>query len=115
MLKNLDLLQGETWRRVLRPLNPDRSPYDLTGATFAMMARVALTDVSPVLSLSTATGEITVDVAAGTVTIEISETVTATLPYRVQTSLLYDLEMTQNGDVVRLMQGNFVVKPEVTR
>jgi hypothetical protein len=70
---------------------------------------------SVVLSLSStgANPAITMDEPSGQITIVISDTVTATLS---DGPKVYDLEVVMaNQDVVRLLEGQFVVSPEVTR
>lgn len=80
-----------------------------------MQVRNTHETTSPLLSLLStgANPAITIDAALGKITIVISATATAALN---DGPKVYDLEMIMaNQDVVRLMQGQFIVEPEVTR
>lgn len=80
-----------------------------------MQVRNTHETTTPVLSLSStgANPAITLNNALGQITVVISATTTATL---VEGPKVYDLEVVMaNQDVVRLLQGQFIVSPEVTR
>lgn len=80
-----------------------------------MQVRNTHETTTPVLSLLStgANPAITLNNALGEITVVISATTTATLT---DGPKVYDLEMIMaNQDVVRLLQGQFIVSPEVTR
>lgn len=80
-----------------------------------MQVRNTHETTTPVLSLLStgANPAITLNNALGQITVVISATTTATLT---DGPKVYDLEMIMaNQDVVRLLQGQFIVSPEVTR
>jgi hypothetical protein len=66
-----------------------------------------------VLELTTANSKITLGGAAGTITLNLTATETAAIT---QQSLAYDLELVSaGGEVTRLVEGQIVLTPEVTR
>lgn len=80
-----------------------------------MQVRNTHETTTPVLSLLStgANPAITLDAATGKITVVIPASTTATL---VEGPKVYDLEVVMaNQDVVRLLQGQFTVSPEVTR
>lgn len=89
------------------------SPANITGYSAALQLRSLPSDTSTALSLSTATGGITITGAQGKVSVHATA---------VQTGLIddgvyyYDCEITSPANIVtRLVQGQVVVTPEVTR
>jgi hypothetical protein len=80
-----------------------------------MQVRNTHDTTTTVLSLLStgASPAITIDAPNGRITIVVSATTTATLN---DGPKVYDLEVIMaNQEVVRLMQGQFIVSPEVTR
>jgi hypothetical protein len=68
---------------------------------------------SPVLTLTTENGKISLGGTAGTITLNLTATETAAIT---QSSLAYDLELVSAGGVVtRLVEGQINLTPEVTR
>ena len=89
------------------------APVNLTGYSAAMMVRNSYNDASPILSLTSAGGQITLGGAAGTIAISASNTLTAALP---ASNGFYDLELTSaGGTITRLMQGKVTITPQVTK
>jgi hypothetical protein len=85
---------------------------NLTGYTARLQARVDVQDTATVLSLTTGAG-ITLGGAAGTISIDQTATQTTALPMG---EYVYDLELVSGGGTVtRLVQGELVISPEVTR
>src|SRR3990172_3895211 len=110
----LRIEQGATFRKHLTWKTGDPAlPVDLTGCSARMQVRGELTDVLPLIELTTENGGITLGGVAGTIELYISAVGTAALTWE---SGVYDLEIIMsNGDIVRLVGGGVVVSPEVTR
>lgn len=88
-------------------------PVNLVGYTAKMQLRKSLTDVNPLLELSTTNNSIVLGGSEGSIQLLIAATVTETLDF---TSALYDLELTSpSGVVTRLLEGKVAVRKEVTR
>lgn len=115
--------QGSTFKRTIEIEQPDLIadptgetfvPYDLTGFTARMQVRRTIDSSAFLLSLTTENGTLEINPGASTnvIAINVSASVTASL----NTSGLYDLEIqNEQGEVSRVLQGNFTVIPEVTR
>ena len=115
---NIYCEQGATFSRVLTILVPDEvdpditTPYDLSNHTARMQIRRTITSASPMVELTTENGSLTLDDGNGSIAIEMSDEVTASLT----TSGVYDLEIIDSsGNVSRVVQGTFTLNPEVTR
>lgn len=86
---------------------------DLTSYTARMQIRDSHTSTSAKLTLTTENSGIVLGGAAGTINIIISATSTASIPAK---EYVYDLEViSSSGFVTRLIEGKFIVTPEVTR
>lgn len=104
--------QGATFRLVGTYRGSDGEPVDLTGCTARMQVRRRAGAEPVLLDLSSGDG-ITLGGIAGTVAIVIDADTTADLP---DGRFAYDLEIeSDGGEVTRLLEGDFVVDPEVTR
>lgn len=90
------------------------TPVILTGCEIRMHIRKRVADTTPLLELSTLTGEITItDDVLGKFEIELPEATTAAIAWA---SGVYDLEVeTIGGFVKRYLQGKVKVSKEVTR
>jgi hypothetical protein len=111
---SLDFLipKGSTFSRTLT-WKVSGSPVNLTNYTARMQARTSAVSGTAVLDMTTANSKITLGGTAGTITLSLSATETAAIT---QTSLAYDLELVSAGGVVtRLVEGQIVLTPEVTR
>ena len=96
---------------------PDESsaytPVDLTGCTVRMQIRAKIEATTPLLTLTTENGGISLGGTAGTIELLIDADDTAALTW---TSGVYDLEIVfPGGQVTRLTYGSVTVSPEVTR
>jgi hypothetical protein len=110
-LVNFVCPQGSTFRRTLT-YTLDSVPIDLSGYSSRLQVRQAYYSTEPLLSLVSGSG-ITVGGSAGTIDIYISNSDTSDLP---PGSHVYDLEIISPSlDVDRLIEGTFIVTPEVTR
>lgn len=104
--------QGSTLSRVITWKNSSGTPINLTSYTARMQVRDGYSATSSLLSLTTENGGITLGGALGTITLVASATDTAALT---PDQYVYDLEMITGSTVTRLLQGTFIVTPEVTR
>lgn len=102
----------QTWK-VAPDQETPRTPVDLTGCTARMQVRAKIGASTPLLTLTTENGGISLGGTAGTINLLIDAEDTAALSW---TSGVYDLEIVHpGGQVRRLMYGSVVVSPEVTR
>lgn len=111
---SLDFLmpKGSTFSRTLT-WKISGSPVNLTDYSARMQARTSHISGTAVLTLTTENGKITLGGAAGTITLSLSAADTAAIT---QQSLAYDLELVSvGGEVTRLVEGQIVLTPEVTR
>ena len=91
------------------------SAVNLTGYSARMQVRESYDAGTAVVSLTSGTG-ITLGGTAGTIGLALSATATAALDGTPNTQYIYDLELvTGAGYVTRLVEGRFMVYPEVTR
>lgn len=111
-IHNFTIDQGATWTRVVELQNPDETAYNLTGHTARMHLRREVTSTTIIISLTTENGRIVLGGAAGTITLLLTDELTATIPY----DCVYDLEIVSNaGEVFRVIRGAVRLNPEVTR
>ena len=97
-----------TWKAGTPPV-----PVDLTGCTARMHVREFVSYAVKLLDLTTENGGLVLGGVAGTINIDITHALTATLDVR---RAVYDLEIQfSNGAVRRVLQGVIDVSPEVTR
>ncbi len=105
--------QGATNTRTLTWRTEAGALVNLSGYTGRMQVRADHDSTTTILSLTTANGGITLGGALGTILITVSSTESATLT---PGEYVYDLELVAaGGEVTRLVQGTFLVRPEVTR
>jgi hypothetical protein len=108
---NIKCPQGATFDKTFT-VSINGSRLNLTGYTAAMQVRETYDSTSTILSLTNGSG-ITLGGTAGTIAILVSSTATTALTDGFYS---YDLEITSGGGVTdRLLQGKFVVTPQVTR
>jgi hypothetical protein len=113
-LYNIVADQGSTLSRTIVWKDPAKKPIRMAGYTARMKVRASSTS-DPILSLTTENGRITLGENNGQIQLYISDEVMATIP---EGKYLYDLEMVAPSSdlyVYKLLRGNFVVRPEVTR
>jgi tRNA threonylcarbamoyladenosine modification (KEOPS) complex Pcc1 subunit len=105
--------QGATLSRVITWRDSARTPYNITGYTARMQVRSTVDSSTVVLELTTANSRISLGGATGQITLTVSATDMAAVTAG---KYVYDLELISSGGVVsRLVQGNFVIRAEVTR
>lgn len=108
---NLCLPQGQTWDISFR-WSADGTPVDLSTYSARMQLRASAEAASPVASLTTANGQISLT-STGGIQLNLSATSTSAITAAVY---LYDLELvSSSGNVRRLMEGNAKVSREITR
>lgn len=113
-LYNIVADQGSTLSRTIVWKDPAKKPILMAGYTARMKVRASNTS-NTILSLTTENGRITLGLTNGQIQLYVSDEVMATIP---EGKYLYDLEMVAPSSdlyVYKLLQGNFVVRPEVTR
>jgi len=104
--------QGATFNLLLT-WKIDTVLVNLTGYTARLSARVDVEDTEVILSLTTSNSGITLGGAAGTISLDQTATQTTILPAG---TYVYDLELiAPNATVTRLVQGELLISPEVTR
>lgn len=104
--------QGSTFnRRVTYKI--DETPVNLTGYSSRLQVREAHYSTNTITDLTSSNGGITLGGSAGTIDILIGASATALFDAG---TFVYDLEIESVGGIIdRLIEGNFVVTPEVTR
>ena len=108
---NLEMWQGASWDYNLT-WTTNGTAENLTGYTARMQVRDVADSDNIRLNLTSGSG-ITLGGTAGTILLDASPTITAGVP---SGQYVYDLELvTSGGAVTRLVQGTFIVDPEVTR
>jgi hypothetical protein len=114
--------QGSTFRKTITWKDSSNTVVNLTGYTARMQVRPTYSSASATVSLTTANGGVVLGGTSGTIQLYISATATAAIPTASPSQFsdafigVYDLELVSpSGDVTRLLNGDFVVTPEVTR
>ena len=106
--------QGSMWTLQVIYQDPNSAPINITGYSAKMQLRSLPDDPTPALTLSTATGDITINGSQGIINITASSTETGAVD---EGTYYYDLEITDpvSNEVTRIIQGQVVVSAEVTR
>jgi len=108
---NMICPQGSTFAKQLT-YAIDGDPVDLTTYTARMQVREKHTSKIAVVSLTTENGGIVLGDDEGTINLYIPDEETSTISAK---NYVYDLELVSSGEVYRILEGKFVVTPEVTR
>jgi hypothetical protein len=118
---NMLCQQGSSFGRVIaleQPRTPTEAdpseyePYILTNHTARMQVRRTIESTTPLITLTTENGRISLNGAEGFINLSITAADTAALT----SSGVYDLEIISSGGLVsRVIQGTFTLSPEVTR
>ena len=111
-LYNFAAEQGATLSRTILYTDADEVETDLTGFTAAMQVRPTAASGTVILELTTENTRITLGGAAGTVDLLVDA---ATMEALTPGKYYYDLELYNDSTVIRLIEGTFTVKAEVTR
>lgn len=111
---NLSCYQGANFDYTLT-WKTGGTPVNLTGYSARMQVRDGYDGGSAIVSLTSGTG-ITLGGTAGTIALALSATTTAAIDATPSGQYVYDLELVSGaGYVTRLVEGTFIVEPEVTR
>lgn len=108
---NFTLDQGSTWTLQIVYNDSNGNPVDLTGYTAEMQVRRKFDSDTPVLTLSTSNGGITIVPLTGTLNLLATDEQADIDPGL----YVYDLELSIGGVRTRLIQGTVTVSGEVTR
>lgn len=108
---NMVCPQGSTFNKVLT-YSIDGTDVDLDGYSARMQVREKYTSTSAQLTLTTENGAIVLGGNNGEINITVPASATAALSPK---DYVYDLELVNNSVVTRLIEGKFIVTPEVTR
>lgn len=114
------IFQGATFSQTLFwEVGTPPTPVNLTGYTAKLQIRSTHKSKAVILELSTSNGRITLgtggDFTTGAINLSISATDTAQLSICDDIKPVYDLEMTSGSTVSRILQGNVIIAPEVTK
>lgn len=109
---NMICPQGSTFLKQIT-YSVDSTPVDLTGYIARMQVRETYSSTNVILSLTNQGAEPTISVNdEGQIDLYINADDTAKV---VAKEYVYDLELDSGGTVTRLLEGKFIVTPEVTR
>jgi uncharacterized membrane protein YkoI len=104
---NIVAEQGATFNLNFR-VETDGVAWDLSDYTFAMQVRRSANDANTLLNITTATMT-----AIGQVSVTVPATTMDGVPAG---RWVYDIELTSSGDeVTRILEGRFIVSPQVTQ
>lgn len=104
--------QGSTFSKQISYLI-NSQPVDLTGYIARMQVREKHSSPNPTLDLTMENGGISIGECQGSITLYVSAAQTENL---VPKKYVYDLEIeSSEGMVYRIVEGDFLVTPEVTR
>lgn len=106
---NIACEQGATFALSIEWRDSTGALVDLSGRTARMQVRASKSASTTVLELTTENGRIALTTS---IALSISATTTAALT---PGAYVYDLEVVNGAEVVRLLEGSFVVSGEVTR
>lgn len=115
-IADICIFQGATFDQVIYyETGSPSTPVNLTGFTAKMHIRSKPESKALILELSTTNGRITLNYGSnnGAIRLFISATDTANLS--VCDKAVYDLELYNGGVTTRILQGNVIISPEVTR
>jgi molybdopterin-binding protein len=108
---NMVCPQGSTFSKQLT-YSINSTPVSLVGYTARMQVREKYTSTATTVSITTENGGITLGGVLGTITLLIEAGVTSLL---VAKEYVYDLELISGTNVYRIIEGKFIVTPEVTK
>ncbi len=113
-IADICIFQGATFNQTLfYETGEPSAPVNLAGYTAKMHIRSKPESKALILELSTTNDRIVLNEATGSIRLFISATDTALLS--VCDKAVYDLELTTGAVTTRILQGNVIISPEVTR
>jgi len=108
------IFQGATFNQTLfYETGEPSAPVNLAGYTAKMHIRSKPESKALILELSTTNGRIVLNETTGSIRLFISASDTASLS--ICDKAVYDLELTTGAITTRILQGNVIISPEVTR
>jgi len=108
------IFQGATFNQTLfYETGTPSTPVDLAEFTAKMHIRSKPESKALILELSTENGRIVLNEATGSIRLSISAQDTSELS--ACEDAVYDLELTDSNATTRILQGNIIISPEVTR
>lgn len=107
---NIVARQGSTFNLNF-VIDTDGTKWSLSGYTAAMQVRRSTASTTAILSLSTDSG-ITLNTTPGSVAVTASASTMAALPAG---TWVYDIELSNAGITYAVLEGKFIIKPEVTK
>lgn len=113
-LYNIIADQGATFSRSITWKDSAKRVINITGYTARMHVRTVVESPTTILVLTTENGRISIEGTSGRITLTVSATDMSAIA---SDKYVYDLELVApvSGVVHRVIQGNFVVRAEVTR
>lgn len=110
---NFTCEQGAHFERTVTVKQPNGTPMNLTGHTARMHVRKDVDTSTTLVELTTENGRIVIAPLTGVLTLVLNSTETAAI----SRSGVYDLEVVQTatGKVTRVIEGQFILKKNVTR
>lgn len=110
---------GQTFDWTWTVTDDTGQPLDLTGVNVRAQLRQQVTDGTAIMTFGTADATVIVGGTAGTIRFLQSDTVTTALGVAVgntQVTAVFDAEAVEvTGDVSRIISGDWIIVPEVTR
>jgi len=110
---NLQIVQGDTYRKTFKLLDGNKNPIDLTGATARMQIRTSVSSNEVQLELVNGDG-LTLGGTEGTIDVEM-DTMQTLLPKLVNRPGVYDIEVNIGGIVTTYVGGEVFLILQVTR
>lgn len=110
---NMECYQGASFDYTLT-WQTGGTPVNLSGYSARMQVRDGFDGGSAIVNLTSGTG-ITLGGTAGTIVVALTAIQTAAIDATPSGQYVYDLELVSGSTVTRLVEGNFLVSPEVTR
>jgi hypothetical protein len=105
--------RGATLLRTFAVTDANQAPVPYAGYTGRMQVRRDHSSSTVLLDATTSNGKLTINGAAGTISLNVSDEETANLS---ATTAYYDLMLTSTaGQSFKLLEGQFIVRPTVTR
>lgn len=109
----IELLRGDTLAESFVWSQSNGEPVNLAGYTARMQVRPQTGEGAPILDLSTAGGEISLNFPPGTIEVNASSVIMET---RIPGEYVYDLELTSPiGKVTTIVAGPFIIYADATR
>ena len=110
------IFQGATFDQTLfYETGEPSTPVDLAGFTAKMQIRSKPESKAVILELSTSNGRITLNYGSNNGAIRLFILATDTALLSVCDKAVYDLELYNGAVTTRILQGNVIISPEVTR